>query len=256
MERIVLVGRMTRVAVVALAALGLILAPGPGSSPSQAAGPAVQDVPPPPSLGATALQSALTGPEVFEPGTCPTGAARGENVDEGFKLSVRGRCVSEASAANLPVPGRQISVWDGDVALDFKVVSGVERAGVNVYARIKGGTYMAAYLSLATGQAELFRREDGANTIVASTQDLGELDATNWNRLALRLSGGQIWLLVNDVPLLYAADVLNQDGGIGVAVVREGNVDDQDEVAVVFRDLTLTALEGSPAEEPAPDSEE
>jgi hypothetical protein len=235
--------------------LGLMLAAGPGSDTTQAA-PSVQELPAPPSLGGTQLQSSLTGPEIFAPGTCPTGAAGGENVDEGFKLSVRGRCVPEASAANLPVSARQISVWDGDVALEFKVVSGVERAGVNVYARIQGGTYMAAYLSLATGQAELFRREDGVNTIVASTQDLGGLDATDWNRLALRLNGGQIWLLLNDTPLLHAADVLNQAGGIGIAVVREGNVDDQDEVAVVFRDLTLTSLEGPAEGEPAPDSEE
>jgi hypothetical protein len=177
-------------------------------------------------------------------------------VDEGFKLTVQGRCVPEASAANLPVPGRQISVWDGDVALDFKVVAGVERAGVNLYTRIQSGTYMAAYLSLAAGRAELFRREDGMNTVVASTEELGELDATNWNRLALRLRGGEIWLLLNDAPLLYAADVLSQDGGIGIAVVREGNPDDQDEVAVVFRDLALTSLEGPPGEEPAPASEE
>ena len=94
------------------------------------------------------------------------------------------------------------------------------------------------------------------NTIVASTQDLGELDATDWNRLAVRLSGNQIWLLVNDAPLLHAADVLNQAGGIGIAVVREGNVDDGDEVAVTFRDLTLTSLEGPADGEPAPDVEE
>ena len=172
-------------------------------------------------------------------------------------LTVRGRCVSEASAANLPVPGRQISVWDGDVALDFKVVSGVERAGVNLYTRIQGGTYMAAYVSLATGQAELFRREDGVNTIVRVHRRISaSLTRRTGTELALRLSGDQIWLLLNDAPLLHAADVLNQAGGIGIAVVREGHVDDRDEVAVVFRDLTLTELQGSPSEErQPPDSE-
>lgn len=255
MERMVVVSHPIRVAMAALVAAGLLLVSGAGAETTRAATPAVQDVPAPPNLGATQLQSSLTGPEIFEPGTCPTGAARGENVDEGFKLTVRGRCVPEAGAANLPVPARQISVWDGDVALAFKVVSGVERAGVNLYTRIQGGTYVAAYLSLAGRQAELFRRENGMNTVLASTQELGELDATNWNRLALRLSGGEIWLLLNDAPLLHAADVLDQAGGIGIAVVREGNVDDEVEVAVVFRDLALTSLEGPPAEEPAPDSE-
>ena len=72
----------------------------------------------------------------------------------------------------------------------------------------------------------------------------------------LRLAGDQIWLLLNDVPLLHAAGVINQAGGIGIAVVREGNVDDRDEVAVVFRDLALTELEGPPGDESEPDSEQ
>jgi len=249
------IGRTIRAGLAALVAFGLLAAPGRGA-PTMLAAPTVQDVPPPPSLGATVLQSALTGPEVFAPGTCPTGAAGGENVDEGFKLSVRGRCVPDAGAANLPVPSRQIAVWDGDVALDFKVVSGVERAGINLHVRIRDSSnLLSAYISLATGRAELFRRDDGVNTIVASTQDLGGLDATGWNRLALRLADDQMWLLLNGAPLLHAAGVISQGGGIGVAVVREGNVDDRDEVAVVFRDLTLTELAGLPGEESEPDSE-
>ena len=255
-RRIVLVKRPSPLVLATLLVPALLLLAGAGAWPVRAAGPSAQDVPDPPELGEVLFQASLTGPEVFAPGRCPTGAAYGENVDEGFKITVRGKCVSEAEAANLPVPGREITVWDGDVALDFRVEAGAERAGINLYARIHEGRYMAAYLSLATGRAELFRRENGVNTVVASRDDLADLDPSGWNRLALRFRGAQLWLLVNDTPMLYTSDVLDQTGGIGIAVVREGNVGDTDEVAVVFKDLTVTGFAEAPADAPEPEATE
>jgi hypothetical protein len=253
----VCVERISRLALAALLVPALLILPVTGAPPVHAASPSVQAMPDPPAPGDVLFQSALTDAEVFEPGACPTGKAFGGNVGEGFKLTVRGKCVSEATAANLPVPGRNITIWDGDVALDFKLDAGAERAGINLYSRIQGGQYMAAYVSLATGRAELFRRENGANTVVASRDDLGTLDPANWNRLALRLRGGEVWLLLNDEAMLYTNDVLDQTGGIGIALVREGNVDDTDEVAVVFRDLTVTTLVAPPGDgEPASEEPE
>jgi hypothetical protein len=252
-KQILLVNRLSRLALAALLVPALLLMSGASTALVEAASPVAQDVPDPPELGELLFQTALTGPEVFAPGSCPTGAASGENVEEGFKLSVRGKCVPEAEAANLPVPGREITVWDGEVALDFRVDAGAERAGINLYARIHEGRYMAAYLSLATGRAELFRRENGMNTVVASRNDLSDLDPSAWNRLALRLRGGQLWLMLNNTPLLYASEVLDQTGGIGIAVVREGNVGDSDEVAVVFKDLAVTGFPESPGEAPTPE---
>jgi hypothetical protein len=226
--------------------VALATGPSPVAPQVQAAGPAVQDVPVPPGVAAGLFQSPLTGPDVFAPGTCPTGKASGENVGEGFKLTVRGRCVSESSSVNLPVSARGITLWDGDIALDFKVVVGFPRAGVNLYVRNQDGRLMAAYVNLAAGELSLFRRREGVNMTVASRRDLRELaDFRDWNRLALRITGGEIWLLINDEPLLYSADVIDQSGGIGIGVVREGNVDDDGEVAVVFRDLTVSSL-GAP----------
>ena len=247
---------MLRVMMAALVALGLVVAPGPGAEATRAAAPTVQDVPPPPTLVATYFQSDLTGPDVFPPDVCPTGGTFGENVDEGFKLTVRGRCLQGASGAGVAVRARQIGMGDGEVGVDFKVVAGAERAGVNLYARIEGNTYVAAYVSLGSGQAELFKRDAGGNRLIASRPGFGEVDPTNWNRLALRIAGEEAWLLVNDVPILYGSGMPVQYGRVGLQVVREGNPDDGDEVAMLFRGLTLSGFQEPSSEEPQPGSEQ
>lgn len=247
MERNVLVGRMIRVALAALVAFGLTLTAGPGSETTRAA-PSVQDIPEPPALVATYFQSDLTGPDVFPPDVCPTGGGFGENVAEGFKLTVKGRCVEQASGAGVAVRARNIEGGDGEVGIDFKVEVGAGRAGVNLYVRIQGNSYVAGYLSLGSGQAELFKREPTGNTLIASRQGFGQLDPTSWNRLALRFVGEEAWLLVNDEPILYGRGMPNQHGGIGLQVVREGNPDDGDVVAMVFRDLTVSGFQAPPDE--------
>lgn len=256
MERRVIVGRLPRTAMAALVAVGLLLVPGADAATTRAATPAAQDVPEPPALVAIYFESDLTGPDVFPPDTCPTGGGVGENVDEGFKLTVRGRCVPSASGAGVAVRARQIGMGDGEVSIDFKVDAGAERAGLNLYARIEGGTYVAVYLGLGSGQAELFKREASGNTLLASRQGFGELDPTNWNRVGLRVAGEEAWLLVNDVPVLHGSGLPIQYGSVGMQVVREGDPDDGDEVAVVFRGLTLAGFQDPPSEEAPPDSEE
>ena len=99
----------------------------------------------------------------------------------------------------------------------------------------------------------LFKREGGENKTVASRQGLGQvMDPTAWNRVALRVKGGEAWLLINDTPVLYTADVIDQSGGIGIALVREGDPEDEEEVVVVFKDLTLSTVAGAePGRQPS-----
>ena len=156
----------------------------------------------------------------------------------------------------MAVRARQIGMGDGEVSIDFKVDTGADRAGLNLYARIEGNTYVSAYLGLGSGQAELFVREASGNRLVASRQGFGEVDPTNWNRVALRIAGEEAWLLVNDAPVLYGSGMPVQYGSIGLQVVREGNPDDGDEVATVFRGLTLAGFQEAPSEQSQPDSEE
>src|SRR5829696_7205608 len=222
-------------------ALGLALALVPSAEPrvgtAVAAGPGLQEIPEAPAQAETTFQSALTGPDVFEARTCPTGFASGQYVSEGLRLSVRGRCVQDAPAANLPLPAPRISMYDNDVSVGFKVVAGANRAGLNLYARVRdSANLMAAYLNVGGNKVELIRRDSGVNRTLTGRVDLKELiDPTDWNWLALRVRGREVWLLLNDEPVLYSGDALDQVGGIGLGVAREGSLTDTSEVAVVFR---------------------
>jgi hypothetical protein len=108
-------------------------------------------------------------------------------------------------------------------------------------ARLVGATF-----NPATGEAKLFNFADGSMSIITSRSDAqGLAIPTDWNRLAVRVRGGELWMLVNDDPILYASEVWSERGGVGIRVLREGNPDDEDETTVVFRNLTLSTVSGA-----------
>lgn len=222
-------------------------APTPAAKPTAAAKPAAFDpsLPTPPEVTGGVYQNSLANTDILPAGRCPGGRSRGEAIGEGFKVTVGGRCVDEAETAELALPARGVSIGDGDLALDVKSVAGAQRAQITVYLRNQPGRLAAATVNLATGEAKLFTLADGTFTTVASRSDIGALAIpTDWNRLGLRVRGGELWLLLNDDPILYAADVLTDVGGAGVRLLREGNPDDEGETAVVFRDVTLSTVAG------------
>jgi hypothetical protein len=227
-----------------LLAAALLVGPDAGST---VAASLAQDIPEPPAVDTVLLQSPRTEPDIFDARTCPTGLASGSYVGEGFRLSVKGRCVPEAPAANLPLPAPRMAVLDHDVAVDFKAVAGADRAGLNLYARARdSANLITAYVNVGAGKIELIRRDGAVNRTVSGRVDLNDLiDRADWNRVALRLRGKEVWVLLNDEPVLYAADLPDQPGGIGIGLVREGNPNDTAEVAVVFKDLTISSLADS-----------
>jgi hypothetical protein len=226
----------------------------PSASPSAesqrpAADPAI---PAPPAVAAGVFQDALTDSRIFRPGRCPTMWAGGDLVAEGYKLTVVGLCFEDASVADVTVPARGVTVGDGDVALDFKVLAGEARVAVSLYVRNRDRKFVGASVNLGAGQATLFRTDDGNITTLVSRDDIGGLvNPTDWNRLAIRVSGHDLGLLLNDEPALYATDALDQVGNVGLRALREGDKDDDQEAIVVFRDLTLSVLDGAdPARAP------
>jgi hypothetical protein len=256
MEQPVISGRLRRSVTTAVVALGLLLWPAATPDPIQAAAPAVQDVPAPPSRAEVWFRDALTGPEVFEPGNCPTGANGGEIVGEGYKQTVRGRCIANRNVADVAKLGFTPMLGDGEVALDFRVVEGVGRAAVYLHTRLQGGNSVTGFISVGTGQAELHQRVNGSSSLVALRQDVAKfITSDDWNHLALRLRGGEVWLLLNDEPILHATGVPTDLGGVGLQTLREGDLDSEGEVTVVYHGLTFSKLGGPAEDEAAPDSD-
>jgi hypothetical protein len=201
------------------------------------------DLPDPPDLGDVVLEDALSDGEIIPPGTCPTGKALGENVDEGLILKVRGPCRPDDKEASVQVLMRGLGVQDGEVALEFKTVQGGDRAGTYLYMQVAGRNWIAAYLNPNEGTARLLQSVDGQVSTLGSREDLDQLvDPSDWNRAALRGSGSEVWLLVNDEPVLYSDDAAVGAGRAGVGLARSGSPNDGDEAAVVLRNLTVTAL--------------
>jgi hypothetical protein len=226
-------------------------APGGGSVDSGAGGPgpaSKPSVPPPPPLGAVTYENPLRDERVFKDGRCFGGRAFTQYVGEGFKLRVMGTCfLLSEDEAWITVPANGVTVGDGDVALDFKVVDGLPRARVGLYVRNADGRQIGARVHPGKGEASIFSSVESQPTELASSYNLGSvLQPGDWNRMAMRVSGPDVWLLLNDEPVLYASGVHTAAGGVIVELVRDGTAgeDDKEESAIVVRNLELTALEG------------
>jgi hypothetical protein len=215
--------------------------------------PAAPKIPPPPAIAAGVYSHSLGDGTVFPAGRCFWGYAQGMHVGEGFKLRVNGPCADSGPVADIAVDAKGIKIGDGDVALDFKVVDGVSRVRIGLYMRTLDGKSIIAYVSPNSGVASLMQLlKDNKEEPLAERSDLGSLmKPTDWNRLALRVNGLNSWVLINDEPVLYSAGDVYEAGKMGLYLMREGDPDDEYETAVVFRDLTLSTLEGAdPARAP------
>lgn len=221
-------------------------APKPALAPPEKPAAFDPTLPAPPEVTGGVWENRLTNADVFPAGQCHTGEARGEVTGEGFQIMVNGRCIDDSETADVALPGRGISIQDGDLAMDFRIVSGAQRAQISVYVRNTSGKLIGATFAPTAGEAKLFSFADGAMTIIASRTDAQELAIpTDWNRLAVRVRGSELWMLVNDDPILYAPSVLDERGGVGIRVLREGNPDDDDETVVIFRNLTISTVSGA-----------
>jgi hypothetical protein len=220
--------------------------PSPSPAASAAAATTDSDLPAPPAVAAGVYADPMTGGAVFPAGVCGTGYARGDLIPDGLQLTVLGQCFYDAPTSELSVTGKGLAITDGDLAVNIKVANHLDRARPAIYARIKDGKMLGASFSFPQGQIVLFKRDGETDTTLAARQDLGAvMDPGGWNRVALRVKGSEVWLLVNDQPVLYSGEAIDQTGGVGLELVREGSTVDEDEAAVVFKDLTLSSVAGA-----------
>jgi hypothetical protein len=138
---------------------------------------------------------------------------------------------------------------DGEARLEFKVVSGHDRGGFILSVR-EGppGTGYAAAIAPALGVAALL----GGNTQLGARNDLAEImSRDDWNSIAIRARGPDLWLLVNDQLVGQASDPRFDSGRLSFALRRLGDPNDEPETAAVIRNLRISRLaDGDPARAP------
>jgi hypothetical protein len=209
-------GTLGRALLLALAAVLTAVTLGPSPLLAQAT---------PPEIGAVVVEDPLTTPSVRPVGQTPTVATLGENVGEGISTM------------------RGLIIADGEVAVDFWVTQGAPRTTIGINARVHDRDAIGITFAPGEVAASVFKRTGGQLARVATRRDLaGYVDLAEWNRLAVRVRGNEVWLLLNDEPLLYTDAAANDQGLVQLYVIREGSLDDNVESSVVFRNLAMSTL--------------
>jgi hypothetical protein len=225
---------------------------------SAQSGPAGQPESPPPKVdaagaapsttGAVVLEDRLTGPGATTASECATHRNARVFVGEGLLFKVTGKCTDTSTIASVNQYVNGLTLPDGEVRVELKAVSGHERARFRLSVRSddQGSNRYYVAFEPGNGSAQLIRSANNEETVLAERTDLaGVAAATDWNALAVRLQGPNLWVLLNDQPILNATDSTYDMGQVILALVRLGNLEDAQESAVVFRNLRVSGLDNS-----------
>jgi hypothetical protein len=209
-----------------------------------------------PEVGAVVLANPIAGTATLPPVTCPTGRNKGEPVGEGYIFKISGKCLETATVALAPAMKiTDVLFPDGEVRLEFKVVSGHERASFILGFRDQGDpttvsldNYQAIVLP-GLGWAALNR--GGSTELVVRLDLAGQLARDDWNSVAVRALGPELWFFVNDQLVGQTSDATYDSGRIFFALRRLGDPNDGAESAAVIRNLLVSRLtDADPARAP------
>jgi hypothetical protein len=217
-----------------------------GGDPARAPAYQLDGLPPAPQVGATVLEDALTTPGLLQPSTCPTGRGGGAFVGEGYLMKVVGLCYDGSSTAGFGVRFEGLAFSDGEARLEMKPVSAVERVrfSLEVRGQPSGGNWYYGAIEPSTGGAQILKLTNNQGAALDQRFDLATvLSPNDWNTLAIRARGPELWLLVNDRPVLHTTtDGAFDVGGVSLTLRRLGDLNDVQEVAAVVRNLRVSAL--------------
>jgi hypothetical protein len=227
----------------------------PPAAAQPAPRPAPSSVPPtgaPPQAVDVVVEEEPGKPGLIPVGSCPTGRGSGSAVDEGLLMKVSGHCVEGGSFAEAGVGVPGLAILDGEIRFEFKVTNGYDRLYLGVVAREAPRTASgyAFVVQPGSGSAAISKAQSGAAAArLTSRSDLAPLiHRDDWNTVAIRLRGASLWLLLNDQPILSADDGAYDKGGVSFLIGRVGNPEDEDEVAMVVRNVRVSRIEGVPTD--------
>jgi hypothetical protein len=216
---------------------------------SASTGPLRLSVAPPP-LGEIFLEDSLTSPSVVPGGSlCATRKNKREFIAEGYLFSVSGRCTEQSTGAEMVMPlVSGLDVPDGEVRVEYKPLTGADRARVYLYTRVSlapdncNRGYLAR-MQPASGFSFFF--SPGCATIsplVQRSDVQGRVTPDDWNSISIRMDGPNFWVFHNDELLLSVAEGSADRGSVQLRLARTGDAADEYEAAVVFRNLRITRL--------------
>jgi hypothetical protein len=231
---------------------------------------ALAEDPSPPAVGMTILEDDLSGPTLIQPFACRTGRGGMDYVGEGLRLKLTGVCNEGDIFAAFGPTISGLTMVDGEARVDVKAVSGIEHARFQINARSQPST-PGALRSAATvplsyvvgvepglGWA-LIGKTPGNYPALERTDLTGVLSTDDWNTVSIRLQGPNVWLMLNDQPVLFFSDDSVDRGGVVLPIVRtkdgpertRNDPNDTSEVAVVLRNLRVSTLaDADPARMP------
>ena len=217
--------------------------PAPTASQPPAGPPAASGPPDgtPPAAGRVVHAESLAERGIIPTGSCRTGRGRGEVVGEGFLLAVRGKCTDASVGASVTPTLTGLTVPDGEVRFEFKVTNGYERSSLLLGARSTGEGSGAYVFALWPGRGVAF-----ITKVTPGQPTSGLVRRDDWNTMSVRLHGPSLWLLVNDQAMLTVEDATYPTGRVWLGLAKLDNPDDEDEVAVVYRNVSIAAIEGAP----------
>jgi hypothetical protein len=225
------------------------ITPPPGTT-NRVFGPedAFAPIGPPPAAGDVILDDPLTGPGVLSGGLpCPTGGGNADFSPEGYRFTVTGPCRpgSDASVETPTIDG--LSVPDGEIRAEVRVVTGHEHAQVLLRTRVQTGSPRRHDFVISPRSRTVIRHSWHLGLTPPFEMTMGHVPddawaADGWNSLAIRQRGPEVWMLVNDALVLSFVDPHVHNGSVGFGLGRDGLVKDATEVTVVFRNLRVSKL--------------
>src|SRR5688572_26314351 len=216
-------------------------------TPIMPAGPApvalAQEIPDLPPLGTVVLEDPMTERATFAPGTCVTGRNSAELVPDGMRMRVTGRCAETSPDANMGLTALGVAVGNGEVSIDTRTDGGHDRAYLSFGFRAQTSVdEYIAFWHVAQGRVSVEKIVGSIAVRIADTTLENPPAPGAWTRVAIRMAGPRVWILVNDEPVLSFSDPTLSRGGILLGTGRAGSVDDDAEVVVVWRNFRVTAL--------------
>lgn len=204
---------------------------------------------PPPPVGPLAIDDPLSQRGTLWGRRCATQKNAVDFVSDGYRVTLNGKCTPEAQDVGLGEVIRGLAFRDGEVRVELRPIANVGALRVRIYLRAESdlsGGYVAEYLP-GRAEALIVKRDPGAPKFLARRTDLrGLAGPSEWTSLAVRLHRSQIWMLIDDRPVLWAVDDAYDGGKAFFWFVKPDRIEDPSDTVVVMRNLRVADLADAP----------